>query len=121
MLLQTAYEREGVHYVEVLFYMPFINYGNRKPSTEERIADQEKGYLTPFKTVWVINKGEQRQEVVARAILSSFKPRYLQGQRGRFMIPQTVTGERHARDVVAQLKTVAEDWVARGHDVDLSG
>jgi hypothetical protein len=112
------YERDGVKYVLVEFFKPFIKYPQRrKPSLQEQWADEDKGYLTPFKTVWMKNGAEGAQEQPCASIVTSFKPKY---QRGKFSIPQDVSVERHARDVRAQLLTLQPDWIERGFDIDMS-
>lgn len=111
------YKRDDVEYVLVEFCMPFIQYGRSKPNAEVQQADQEKGYLTPFKTFWTRNSAEGEQEQLCASIITSFKPKY---QRGKFKIPHVVSGDRHGRDVKAQLLTVSQDWEERGLQVDLS-
>lgn len=111
------YTRDEVQYVRVDFCKPFIQYGRRKPSVEEQWAAEEQGYLTPFKTLWMRNPAEAAQEQLCASIVTSFKPKY---QRGKFSIPQNVSGERHGRDVKAQLLTLEQDWIERGIHVDMS-
>lgn len=111
------YKRDDVEYVLVEFFMPFIPYGRLKPTPAQLKADQEKGYLTPFKTVWTKNSAEGEQEQLCASIITSFKPKY---QRGKFQIPQTASGDQYAQDLKAQLLTISQDWQERGLDVDFS-
>jgi hypothetical protein len=111
------YKRGEVKYVLVEFYKPFIQYPCRKPSLDDQVAAEEAGYLTPFKTLWMKNTAEGQSELRCSTIVSSFKAKL---ERGKFKIPLDVSGDRHERDVKAQLETLQTDWVESGFDVDIS-